>query len=244
MTVPSTMNRSLHSFFQAIADARDEQELRLQIMDELGEHFQAQYWGLCLLNEESHAAEVQMQGGADTEGFIADYNTLARKVDPVLRYVIEHHAPAHEQLVFSPEVWKQSELYQNCYARYDHEHVMMGPIVSGGRLMGGVYFARASDAPAFDYKDLADLTGLCLHLSSRLATLRSQAKKSQSLVANRLTPREREIADLVAKGLTNAEIGAELWITQNSVKQALKRMFRKLNVSARAELVARLQDTV
>jgi RNA polymerase sigma factor (sigma-70 family) len=55
-----------------------------------------------------------------------------------------------------------------------------------------------------------------------------------------LTPRERQIAQLVAKGLTNAEIGKQLWITQNTVKQTLKRMFRKLNVSARAELAAKL----
>jgi DNA-binding NarL/FixJ family response regulator len=58
----------------------------------------------------------------------------------------------------------------------------------------------------------------------------------------RLTSRERQIADLVAKGLTNTEIGQELWITQNSVKQALKRMFRKLEVTARTELVAKLRD--
>lgn len=238
------MVNSLHNLFQAIANARDQQELRLQLMDALGEHFQAQYWGMCLLNEESSLAEVQIQGTPDADGFIDRYDKLGRRVDPVLRYVIEHHAPAHEALVLSPEVWKQSELYQNCYAHYNHEHIMMGPIVSGGRLMGGVYFARPSDAPAFDYRDLADLTGLCLHLSSRLATWRSQPIKSQSLLPNSpLTPRERQIAELVAKGLTNAEIGAELWITQNSVKQALKRMFRKLNVSARAELVARLANT-
>ncbi|MBE9127777.1 MULTISPECIES: helix-turn-helix transcriptional regulator [unclassified Coleofasciculus] len=237
------MTNSLHTLFQAIADARDEQELRLHLMDALGKHFDAQYWGLCLLNEESQSAEVQMQGGSDSDGFVERYNKLGRRIDPVLRYVIEHHAPAHEALVLSPEVWKQSELYQNCYAHYDHEHIMMGPIISGGRLMGGVYFARASEEPAFDYKDLADLTGLCLHLSSRLATLRSQPPKPKSLAGSCLTPREREIAELVAKGLTNAQIGAELWITQNSVKQALKRMFRKLNVSARAELVARLQNS-
>ncbi|MEL6899392.1 MAG: helix-turn-helix transcriptional regulator, partial [Cyanobacteria bacterium J06606_4] len=55
-----------------------------------------------------------------------------------------------------------------------------------------------------------------------------------------LTPREREIADLVAQGLTNKSIGQALWITENSVKQALKRMYRKLAVSSRAEMVARL----
>ncbi|HEY9742719.1 MAG TPA: helix-turn-helix transcriptional regulator [Coleofasciculaceae cyanobacterium] len=51
-----------------------------------------------------------------------------------------------------------------------------------------------------------------------------------------------QIAELVAQGLTNAEIGAALWITENSVKQALKRMFRKLEVSSRAEMVTRLSS--
>jgi DNA-binding CsgD family transcriptional regulator len=49
-----------------------------------------------------------------------------------------------------------------------------------------------------------------------------------------------QISELVALGRTNAEIGSELWITENSVKQALKRMFRKLEVSSRAEMVAQL----
>lgn len=47
-----------------------------------------------------------------------------------------------------------------------------------------------------------------------------------------------QIANLVALGRTNAEIGKELWITEDSVKQALKRMFRKLRVSSRTEMVA------
>lgn len=62
----------------------------------------------------------------------------------------------------------------------------------------------------------------------------------QPLKSDRLTSREVQIAELVAQGRTNAEIGAELWITENSVKQALKRLFRKLEVSSRAEMVAQL----
>lgn len=57
-----------------------------------------------------------------------------------------------------------------------------------------------------------------------------------------LTLREIQIVNLVARGMTNSEIGAELWITQNSVKQALKRIFRKLRVSSRTEMVVKLQD--
>jgi len=59
-----------------------------------------------------------------------------------------------------------------------------------------------------------------------------------SLNCTRLTPRETQIAELVAQGLTSKEIGTALWITENSVRQAMKRMFRNLNVSSRAEMVA------
>lgn len=90
---------------------------------------------------------------------------------------------------------------------------------------------------AFDAQNLADLSALCLHLSIWNATMRSQ---SHNFKCDRLTPRELQIAELVALGYTNAEIGQQLWITENSVKQALKRMFRKLEVSSRAEMVAQL----
>ena len=59
-------------------------------------------------------------------------------------------------------------------------------------------------------------------------------------LAARLTTRERQIADLVALGKKNAEVGAELWITENSVKQALKKIFRKLEVSSRTEMAVQL----
>ena len=78
--------------------------------------------------------------------------------------------------------------------------------------------------------------------TTNLAKFKTQQTKFNSDLSNRLTPREIQIAELVAKGLTNQDIGVELWITQNSVKQALKRMFRKLKVSSRTEMVAKLQD--
>jgi DNA-binding CsgD family transcriptional regulator len=58
-----------------------------------------------------------------------------------------------------------------------------------------------------------------------------------------LTPRELEIARLVAAGLNNGEIGSCLEISRNTVKEALKRIFRKMEVDSRSELVARLAET-
>jgi DNA-binding CsgD family transcriptional regulator len=152
--------------------------------------------------------------------------------------VVERHAPAHEELILAPGDW------QDICPRHDHAHVMSGPIVCDGRLVGTLNLARAEGHPPFDANDLADLSALCLHLSAKLATLRAKPKTFNSPLVSRLTPRELEIAELVAQGLTNGEIGEKLFITQNSVKQALKRMFRKLGVSARAEMVAKLQDVI
>lgn len=107
--------------------------------------------------------------------------------------------------------------------------------------MGTLNFARDPGSQPFDSNDLADLSAVCLHLSAKMATLQIPLKTSVSTGSCPITARELEIAKLVAQGLTNREIAVKLWITQNSVKQALKRMFRKLDVSTRAEMVAKLQ---
>ncbi|WP_052664792.1 LuxR C-terminal-related transcriptional regulator [Nitriliruptor alkaliphilus] len=60
--------------------------------------------------------------------------------------------------------------------------------------------------------------------------------------ASTLSGREREVAGLVARGLTTGQISRELFISQNTVKQHLKRMFQKLEVHNRAQLVAALWD--
>jgi DNA-binding CsgD family transcriptional regulator/GAF domain-containing protein len=52
-----------------------------------------------------------------------------------------------------------------------------------------------------------------------------------------LSPREREIADLVSQGLTTRQIAELSYVSENTVKQHLKRIFAKLQVSSRAELV-------
>ncbi|MEU4330662.1 helix-turn-helix transcriptional regulator [Nonomuraea dietziae] len=55
-----------------------------------------------------------------------------------------------------------------------------------------------------------------------------------------LTPRELEIAHLVARGLPTAEIAAALFLSPHTVRGYLKAVFGKAGVSSRGELVARL----
>jgi DNA-binding CsgD family transcriptional regulator len=56
-----------------------------------------------------------------------------------------------------------------------------------------------------------------------------------------LTPREREILDLVAGGRTNAEIAAALWLAPGTVRRHLENVFRKLGVHTRTAAAALLR---
>lgn len=53
-----------------------------------------------------------------------------------------------------------------------------------------------------------------------------------------LTPRQYEMAGLVAEGLPNKAIAARLYVSEYTVKTTLAAVFRKMEVASRAELAA------
>lgn len=232
----------LNSFFQALAAAPSEQALRSRFMDGVSTYFGIQRWGIYLLDHQQSLLSYDVEGVSSA--FVERYNQIGKSVDHVLAYVQQYHAPAHEEMVFPAGGWQQSQLYQRCCAEYDHTHIMTGPIVGQGQMIGTIHFARVGPTPAFSHHDLSNLGAVCTHLSACLALLRQQTPMPENANLGTLTPREVQIIQLVAQGLTNTQIGKELWITQNSVKQALKRIFRKLNVSSRTEMVFKAQDVI
>ena len=58
-----------------------------------------------------------------------------------------------------------------------------------------------------------------------------------------LTPRERELVNLVARGHTNREIGRTLYMSESTVKLHLRNLLRKLHLHSRAELIAHAART-
>jgi DNA-binding NarL/FixJ family response regulator len=52
-----------------------------------------------------------------------------------------------------------------------------------------------------------------------------------------LTPREEQVVALVAEGLANREVAIQLQLSEHTIKKYLFRIFDKLGISTRVELV-------
>jgi DNA-binding CsgD family transcriptional regulator/GAF domain-containing protein len=81
---------------------------------------------------------------------------------------------------------------------------------------------------------LADATRACATLIYECAT---QSEDTAPPTWDVLTRREQEVVALVSEGLTTREIAQRAFISENTVKQHLKRIYAKTNVSNRAELI-------
>ena len=52
-----------------------------------------------------------------------------------------------------------------------------------------------------------------------------------------LSPREKEVAHLAARGYSNAQIAEELFISVETVKRHMATIFEKLGIESRRELL-------
>jgi ATP/maltotriose-dependent transcriptional regulator MalT len=77
---------------------------------------------------------------------------------------------------------------------------------------------------------------------ARVAAELERMGAKRGAAANELTPTERQVADLVAAGLSNAEIASTMNVSVRTVESNLTRAYRKLGVRRRTELAAVLRS--
>ncbi len=135
---------------------------------------------------------------------------------------------------------------------------------SGDNLEAGRYLKEALDIalpdqvclPFADHECMADLLAglnrrsikeeipsgsftVLLSLCKRHANGVAMIKKALLQNQSPLTPREREIALLAKKRMSAKEIAAKLYISEKTVKSTLGRVYSKLEIHSRSELVLR-----
>ncbi|HHV92952.1 MAG TPA: response regulator transcription factor [Firmicutes bacterium] len=61
-------------------------------------------------------------------------------------------------------------------------------------------------------------------------------KRSKPVFPAGLTPREKEVLQLIASGLTNAEIAERLFISPHTVKNHVTNIYKKIKVEDRTQI--------
>ncbi|WP_370963500.1 LuxR C-terminal-related transcriptional regulator [Amycolatopsis sp. cg9] len=91
--------------------------------------------------------------------------------------------------------------------------------------------------PGFSARDHDLVELLTPHLAQAFARHERPAVRPVPGTAPELTAREQQVADLVARAATDREIARRLGISPRTVQKHLQRIYRKLDVTSRTELL-------
>ncbi|HEY0906441.1 MAG TPA: XrtB/PEP-CTERM-associated transcriptional regulator EpsA [Methylophilus sp.] len=158
------------------------------------------------------------------------------------------HWVDHDERWFVIDQFDASDIYQQSPNPFtQHLNKMHSLLVYGvrdSREKTACLYVFMDHRREFDTPD--HILGMLMpHLDAalrRVAYLEPPAKAQElhdSLPTGGLSDREQEILHWVRSGKTNFEIGMILNISPNTVKNHLKRIFQKLDVSCRAQAVAK-----
>jgi DNA-binding CsgD family transcriptional regulator len=126
------------------------------------------------------------------------------------------------------------------------------PLRYGRQSLGQVVLLMPEGKDRLEAHDLrtarwaARIMGRCLNYSARM---RHEPRKngiedvSEALHKAPLTPRERDVVAMLMSGASTRQIASETHLTVGTVHTYLKRIYPKLGVRSRVELVARMIGT-
>jgi DNA-binding CsgD family transcriptional regulator len=136
--------------------------------------------------------------------------------------------------VLGPTRRSRLRFYGEMVSQMGIDHFMWCHLHMHGEVVGSIALARRG--AGFVEREGDTLRGLFSVLAIAEACYRATARPLAEAVHERLTPREREIVDLVVRGLTNGEAATVLGLSLHTVRNHLNTIFRKLEVASRAEL--------
>jgi DNA-binding CsgD family transcriptional regulator len=124
------------------------------------------------------------------------------------------------------------------------------PLRQGRSTVGTLHLEIVGDAPDGNHLELlkwaSRLYTRGLEYTARLTdggSRRPGEAVEQTVRRAPLTPRERDVVTLLVGGSSTRDIAAETGLTISTVNTYLKRIFSKLGVHSRVELIARMAGT-
>lgn len=189
-------------------------------------------------------ADTSMSAGSLGVAFMRAYERVGRPDDPVLQIMLQTGGVTTDADV-PPMRWRTCASH-HVLATVGANHTIKAPISVRGRFVGTLNVARDTSDVTAQEKRRAML------IAAHLGTAFARAERFQQATAGWVAPptpphpalseRERQVAQFVGQGYSNAEIAEHGGISVNTVKEHLKRMYAKLGIHSRAELVQTMRD--
>jgi DNA-binding CsgD family transcriptional regulator len=162
-----------------------------------------------------------------------------REIAPVKAWALSHDGVAVDTDVLGPAA-QGTRYYDDLVRPAGGGHSLLCFLGLRGRAQGLLMLGR-EPGRRFRDRDLARLRGLRPALALGLASFAAPTATPTTLASLAwLTARERAIADYLVLGFTNREIALALGTSPHTVRNQLASLFRKAEVTTRAEMVGRL----
>jgi DNA-binding CsgD family transcriptional regulator len=227
----------------ASADGRGFQRRVLDLLDRSVGYSSAFFLGLPALAAPAAPASglvVDGVGGDYAIRLARDMSRYGREIEPVKQHALAHGGVAVDTEVLGSRA-RATRYFRDLVRPMGGGHSLLGFLGLRGRPCGVVMLGRESRMP-FDAHDVARVRALGPAIALGSMSFAAESSRACEALATTLglTPRERDISGYLALGFSNGEIARALGTSSNTVRNQLAALFRKAEVSNRAELVGRL----
>jgi DNA-binding CsgD family transcriptional regulator len=230
--------QALHPFLPRLAHCRTQSEVGGVAVDAARRAFGTHTCGAIFLDESWRSTERAIHGMRDKD--FDEWDQRWRAIERVFPAMLARAAPVHNLQVYREDEWRRSLPYMGMGKRLLIYHYMSAPIFgSRGTLVGAMNYCRRPQDSPFDVHALAMASALSGFLSATLARV-TESPTPEAAGRAILAYRELQVARLAAAGRNNLEIALQLGISRETVKQTLRRVYRKLDVRVRAQMAAKL----
>lgn len=197
--------------------------------------------------------------------WIISHSNSSRKIDFILQYPnknemnpLQNYMCRKQQIVVNDAKsgWTASPV-EKLFAENGYYHAMAIPLFYRGGLIASINCARGkepfTERDIFRCMSISELFSVLVDNSAKIVSFygrmprkivksSDKSRSSNHIYWEVLTKRERDVLDRLLLGESYKEISDALFISKNTVKQHLKKIYRKYNVTSRSHLQALLSN--
>lgn len=179
----------------------------------------------------------------------SEWLTHRRAVDMMPAFILAHPGMKQYQLsevVPNTRKLRRSEFFRRYMEPEGWHYTACSLFWDGDHLKSEIAIRRTAEQGDFTSREMALLNRLHPHIQTtlqRLASLENlmtTRSVQESSLLDRVTPAERALVHLIREGCSNKEIAARLGKSARTVRTQLSSVYKKIGVTSRSRLVARL----